>query len=91
MKTMKQMKLWMLAAILVISGTSVLTSCSKDDDDNNTVVQPVKEYFTLWNQCEALTTLQFNIDGEQQQVNTADITAPATPAAVRMRLAGKLE
>ena len=36
-------------------------------------------------------TLQFNIDGEQQQVNTADITAPATPAAVRMRLAGKNE
>ena len=36
-------------------------------------------------------TLQFKIDGEQQQVNTADITAPATPAAVRMRLAGKIE
>lgn len=36
-------------------------------------------------------TLQFNIDGDQQQVNTADITAPVTPAAVRMRLAGKLE
>ena len=36
-------------------------------------------------------TLQFNIDGDQQQVNTADITAPATPAAVRMRLAGKIE
>ena len=36
-------------------------------------------------------TLQFNIDGEQQQVNTASITAPATPAAVRMRLAGKIE
>ena len=36
-------------------------------------------------------TLQFNIDGNQQQVNTADITAPATPAAVRMRLAGKIE
>ena len=36
-------------------------------------------------------TLQFNIDGEQQQVKTADITAPATPAAVRMRLAGKRE
>ena len=34
-------------------------------------------------------TLQFNIDGEQQQVNTADITAPATPTAVRMQLAGK--
>ena len=36
-------------------------------------------------------TLQFNIDGNQQQVNTANITAPATPAAVRMRLAGKRE
>ena len=36
-------------------------------------------------------TLQFNIDGDQQQVNTASITTPATPAAVRMRLAGKIE
>ena len=36
-------------------------------------------------------TLQFNIDGDQQQVNTADITAPAMPATVRMRLAGKRE
>jgi muramoyltetrapeptide carboxypeptidase len=36
-------------------------------------------------------TLQFNIDGEQQQVNTSNITAPATPAAVRMQLAGKIE
>jgi muramoyltetrapeptide carboxypeptidase len=37
------------------------------------------------------STLQFNIDGDQQQVNTADITAPASPATVRMRLAGKIE
>ena len=36
-------------------------------------------------------TLQFNIDGDQQQVNTASITTPTTPAAVRMRLAGKIE
>ncbi len=36
-------------------------------------------------------TLQFNIDGDQQIVNTADITATPTPAAVRMRLAGKTE
>ena len=36
-------------------------------------------------------TLQFNIDGEQHEVKTADITAPATPATVRMRLAGKTE
>ena len=36
-------------------------------------------------------TLQFNIEGDQQQINTADITAPVTPAATRMRLAGKME
>ena len=35
-------------------------------------------------------TLQFNIEGDQQQVNTADITAPVTPAATRMQLAGKI-
>ena len=36
-------------------------------------------------------TLQFDIDGEQQRVSTADITAPATPAAARLRMAGKME
>ena len=36
-------------------------------------------------------TLQFNIDGDQQQVNTDDITVSATPANIRMRLAGKME
>ncbi len=36
-------------------------------------------------------TLQFNIDGDQQRVATSSITAPETPAAVRMRLAGKTE
>ena len=36
-------------------------------------------------------TLQFNIEGNQQQINTADITAPITPAATRMQLAGKIE
>lgn len=36
-------------------------------------------------------TLQFNIDGEQQQINTGSITAPVTPAATRMQLAGKIE
>jgi muramoyltetrapeptide carboxypeptidase len=36
-------------------------------------------------------TLQFNIEGNQQQVNTDNITAPTTPVAVRMRLAGKRE
>ena len=36
-------------------------------------------------------TLQFNIDGDQQQVNTGSITAPVTPTATRMQLAGKKE
>ena len=37
------------------------------------------------------STLQFHIDGDQQQVNTADISAPASSPMVRMRLAGKIE
>ena len=53
---MNRMKLWMFAAILIICGSGVLTSCSKDD--GSSVVNPAKEYFTLWNQCEALTALQ---------------------------------
>ena len=36
-------------------------------------------------------SLQFNIDGDQQQVNTGSIAAPTTPAATRMQLAGKIE
>jgi len=32
MKTMKQMKLWMIAAILAICGMSWMTSCSDNDD-----------------------------------------------------------
>jgi muramoyltetrapeptide carboxypeptidase len=36
-------------------------------------------------------TLQFNIDGDQLRVNTADVSASKTPTAVRMRLAGKRE
>ena len=71
---MKQrMKLWMMAAILIISGTTVLTSCSKDDD-NKAVVQPVKEYFTLWNQCEALTALQNYVK---------DVTNPNSPNFIK--------
>ena len=37
------------------------------------------------------SSIQFNIDGDQQLINTADITVPTTPAAVRMRMAGKIE
>jgi len=53
----KTKKFWMIAAILVFCGQSILTSCGKDDD--TTIVNPrQKEYFTSWNQCEALTALQ---------------------------------
>ena len=52
---MKQIKLWMLAAIL-LCGTTTLTSCGKCQES---IVSPqTKEYFTLWYQCEALTALQ---------------------------------
>ena len=64
---MKEIRLWMIAAILTISGATVLTSCSKDDD--TTVVQPAKEYFTLWNPCKALTALQEYVK---------DVTDPAS-------------
>jgi len=51
-----KLKLWVLAATF-ICGASVLTSCGKGDD--TAVVTPAaKEYFTLWNRCEALTVLQ---------------------------------
>ena len=36
-------------------------------------------------------SLQFNIDGSQRDVQTADISAKPTPLAARMRLAGKWE
>ena len=67
-KKMKQMKLWMIAAILILSGVNMLTSCSKDDE--TTIVNPQpKEYFTLWNQCEALTALKDYVK---------DVTNPAS-------------
>ena len=66
---MKQtLKLWMLAAIILFCGASVLTSCSKDDE-NTIVTPPAKEYFTLWNPCEALTALQDYVK---------DVTDPAS-------------
>ncbi|MBQ7421040.1 MAG: haloacid dehalogenase-like hydrolase, partial [Prevotella sp.] len=50
----------------------VLTSCSKDDD---IIVTPAKkEYFTLWNQCEALAALQEYVE---------DVTNPASKNFIR--------
>jgi muramoyltetrapeptide carboxypeptidase len=36
-----------------------------------------------------VATVSFTIEGQQQEVNTADITAPSTSAILRMKLAGK--
>ena len=61
----KQLTLMMLAVIFVC-GACVFTSCSKDDSDS-----PVKkEYFQLWNKCEALTALQTYVE---------DVTNPQSP------------
>ena len=70
---MKTTQLWMLAAILTICGANVLTSC--DSQVDNPVVQPTpKEYFTLWNQCEALTALQDYVK---------DVTNPNSPNFIK--------
>ncbi len=70
---MRLTKLWMFAAILTVSGVSVFASCSKDDDAP--VVTPTaKEYFTLWNQCEALTALQEYVE---------DVTNPNSKNFIR--------
>jgi len=69
---MKQTKLWMLAAIL-ICGASVFASCGNEDDA--AVVTPAaKEYFTLWNPCEALTALQEYVE---------DVTNPDSKNFIR--------
>ena len=71
---MKQIKLWMIAAVLVICGTTVLTSCSKDDNNTRAVQSATKEYFTQWNQCQALTVLQDYVK---------DVTNPNSPNYIK--------
>ena len=67
---MNKTKLWMLAAILTICGMTVLTSCGNEDNSIVTPQQPqTNKYFTLWNQCEALTALQDYVK---------DVTDPAS-------------
>ena len=65
---MKKLMLWMLAAILICGTTATQTSCSKDDDQKETLA-PKKEYFQSWNQCEALTALKTFVE---------DVTNPAS-------------
>ena len=63
----------------------MLTSCSNDDD--TITVQPAKEYFTLLNQCEALTE---SIGIEPNRVIGMDVrlmsSIQGTEAGVRRRL-----
>ena len=63
----------MLAAILTLSGATVLTSCGNVDNSIVTPQQPQQpqqnKYFTLWNPCEALTALQDYVK---------DVTNPAS-------------
>ena len=47
------MKKFFFPLIIVFIG--MICGCSEND---NPVVQPTKAYFTMWNQCEALTALQ---------------------------------
>ena len=72
---MRKKKLWVMAAILTICGAvTVLTSCSNDDNVSQVVPPAAKEYFTLWNQCEALTALQDYVK---------DVTNPNSPNFIK--------
>ena len=63
----RKFRLWVLAAILTFSSvTPMLTSCEKDDEE----IVNRKEYFSYWNQCEALTALKEYV---------ADVTNPKSP------------
>ena len=64
---MKKILNWVIVATLLCS-SMMLTSCSKE---NNPEKAPVaKEYFTSWNQCEALMALQNYVK---------DVTNPTSP------------
>ena len=63
---------WECAAILIFCGVSVVASCSKDEDKQEVLQQ--KEYFTLWNKCDALTALQDYVK---------DVTDPNSPNFIK--------
>ena len=69
---MKKMIRWMFAAILICGMTTTLTtSCSKSEE----VTAPAKkEYFKLWNKCNALTALQEYVE---------DVTNPKSANFIR--------
>ena len=58
---MKKHILLILALLCIVMQGTMLTSCSKDDDQTTTPV--AKEYFQLWNQqCEALKVLKTYVE-----------------------------
>ena len=61
------MKKILYLAVAVMMATMTLTSCSKDDDNNGKVTPPAKEYFQLWNKCDALTALQEYVEDVTNQ------------------------
>ena len=63
---------WVCAAVLIFCGVSVVASCSKDEDKQEVLQQ--KEYFTLWNKCDALTALQDYVK---------DVTDPNSPNFIK--------
>ena len=67
---MKRPRFWLFVTILTfVCSSSMLVSCNKDE--SNPEVKPVaKEYFTLWNNCEALMALQNFVK---------DVTNPSSP------------
>jgi len=55
---MRKNLLWLLAALLII-GSPVMTSCSKNDAETRSEERIIKkDYFASWNSCEALTALK---------------------------------
>lgn len=58
---MKTKSFLLIAAFCLLVQVPVLTSCSKNDDQSS-VPAPQKEYFTLWNQCDALKTLKAYVE-----------------------------
>ena len=75
----------------------MLTSCNNDEDnpviptpDQPVVQNCVKPDYLVKGDKVALISPSYFTPMENVE-NTADITAPATPAATRMYLAGKIE
>ena len=65
----------------------VVLNCAKPDylkaGDRVAMISP--SYFT------PMETIEKAANGDQQMINTATITATPTPAATRMRMAGKID